>query len=215
MTFIYGYEPGMQWFFRRERCKPFLNRNVPQEHLPGHVVTPPFLRDKITLTSYGETTRWAFFGTRREILDWMRKHSDMVIKSVLYNGTMANKPADTVIVFDLQPICDPEQSYYRYFRSFFVSDYENERVKCEIRQRIESRDRIIWANSRVLSRSDVRLGNVVDALEHEWYKPEPSLYQRAVDCVYDTPVPCHVISAASGPSSISIKEDTENYKYSL
>lgn len=138
----------------------------------------------------------------------MREHPNLVVENAFFTGqNYKNLASHTEILFDMQYIADSEQSYVNYVRSFFVSDYEQERVKVEIRPRIESKDTMILTLCRIITRSGVRLGDVVDQLEHEWYKPARSYYQQAVDLFQDNPGPCHVLSS-DGPSSIRVVDAT-------
>ncbi|CDH55135.1 hypothetical protein RO3G_04627 [Lichtheimia corymbifera JMRC:FSU:9682] len=185
MTFAVGYE---------------------MESMPGRVVPPPLLHDKISLTSSGNTSRWVFYGTRKQIIDWMREHANLVVEYNLFNDKQHHENPPTELVFDLHYLHDSEQSYYNYVKSFFVSDYEHERVKVEIRPKLDSKDHDIQTMCRVYTRSSVRLGDVVDELEHQWHQPARSYYQQAVDAYNDSPGPSHVLSSV-GPSSIRVGQD--------
>lgn len=168
------------------------------------------LHDKITLSSSGNTARWIFYGTRKEILDWMHEHTKITVEASLFTG---GRPTSfhtcNEIVIDLQAIPDAEQSYYDYFKSFFVSDYERERVKVELRPRMDSKDAMILTQLRIIVRSGVCFGDIVEELQHEWYKPARSYYRQAVDLFNDNPGPCHVVSA-DAPSSIKITEQEQD-----
>ncbi|KAI9276942.1 hypothetical protein BDA99DRAFT_122041 [Phascolomyces articulosus] len=183
MTFTYGYE---------------------METIPGRVVAPPMLHDKLSLTSSGNTSRFVFYGTRKEILDWMRQHANLVIEYNLFaDGRPAPFQHPTEIIIDLQYLHDSEQTYANYFKSFFVSDYVNERVKVEIRPKLDSKDNDIMTMYRLVSTSGVKLGDVVDDLDHYWHLPARTYYRQAVDMYNDIPGPQHVLSA-HGPSSIRV-----------
>ncbi|KAI8391803.1 uncharacterized protein BYT42DRAFT_610989 [Radiomyces spectabilis] len=184
MTFTYGYELES-----------------------GHVVVPPLLAKKITVSSAANTNRWVFFGTREEILQWMREHNDIQLENSLFaSGRPVSFQTHTEIVIDLQYFYDAEQSYYNYFRSFFTSDYSVERVKVEIRPRVDSKDHIISALSRVIVASGSKLGEIVDELEREWNKPAASYYQQAINTFSDDPVPSHIIST-DAPMTVQVSAD--------
>ncbi|KAG0163035.1 hypothetical protein DFQ28_000419 [Apophysomyces sp. BC1034] len=188
MTFSYGYE---------------------MESSPGHVVVPPLLSKKITVTSAGNTNRWSFYGTRKQILDWLREHKDIVLENTAFStGNAGTVQTRTEIVIDLQYIIDSEQSYYNYFRSYFVSDYAIEKIKVEIRPRIENKDSMIMTMCRVIVASGVRIGDIVDELEREWHKPAQSYYQQTVELFNDGPAPVRVLGA-DAPTSIAVGENLQ------
>ncbi|CAO3626527.1 unnamed protein product [Mucor hiemalis] len=147
----------------------------------GHVVCPPLLSTKITLTSGGNTNRWAFYGTRKQIL----------------NG------------FVNMYVYDQEQTYADYIKSYFVDIYDVERVKVEIRPRIDSKDSMITTLNRVVVASGSKFSEIVDELETEWFKPAQSYAQQTVQLFSDAPAP-NVILSAKPPTSIQItEEDTQ------
>ncbi|KAF7727664.1 hypothetical protein EC973_007322 [Apophysomyces ossiformis] len=179
------------------------------ESAPGHLVVPPLLSKKITVTSAGNTNRWAFYGTRKQILDWLREHKDMVLENTAFSTSNVNTiQTHTEIVIDLQYITDAEQSYYNYFRSYFVSDYAIEKVKVEIRPRIENKDNMITTLCRVIVASGVRIGDIVDHLDREWHKPAASYYQQTVELFSDAPAPVCVLGADT-PTSITVGQEAQ------
>ncbi|CEG77163.1 hypothetical protein RMATCC62417_11960 [Rhizopus microsporus] len=188
MTLIYGYEMD----------------SIPGQ--VGHVISPPLLSTKITLSSAGNTTRWIFFGKRQEIIDWLREHSDIILENTLFVGESSGH-THTEIVIDLQQVNDSEQSYYDYIKSFFVNIYDVERVKVEIRPRVESKDNMITCLNRAIVASGTRLGDIVDDLQTEWFKPAESYVQQAAHLLNDEPTPSHVLSAKP-PSSIQITNES-------
>ncbi|KAI9305053.1 hypothetical protein BJ944DRAFT_265866 [Cunninghamella echinulata] len=175
---------------------------------PGHLVVPPLLSKKITIASGNNTSRWMFYGTRKEILDWIKEHPDIVLENGLFSSTghPTTFTTHTELVIDLQYIYDSEQSYYNYYKSFFVSDYSIEKVKVEIRPRIESKDKMIDSLCRTIVTSGSRLGDIAEELEREWNAPAKSYYQQTIDVFTDAPPTTHVISA-DPPSSIQITTD--------
>jgi hypothetical protein len=156
-----------------------------------------------------------FYGTRQEILDWMRNHKDLVLENNIFS-TLSTSHDDsnklggfqprTELVIDMQYCYDAEQSYYNYCKSFFVSDYGVERVKVEIRPRIESKDNMIETLCRTIVASGCHLDSIVDDLETQWNNPAKSYYQQTVDVFTDAPPPTHVLSA-DPPSSIQINSN--------
>ncbi|ORX59020.1 hypothetical protein DM01DRAFT_1333610 [Hesseltinella vesiculosa] len=170
----------------------------------GHLVVPPLLSTKLTIASGNNTSKWVFVGTRKEILDWMREHSQVELENGLFKPTSFH--THTELVIDLQYYIDSEQSYMNYAKSFFVSDYDVERVRVEIRPRIESKDRITECLCRTVIKSGTKLGDIVDDLEAEWNAPAKSYYQQTVDVFTEAPPPTHVLSA-DPPSSIQVGTD--------
>ncbi|RCI04097.1 hypothetical protein CU098_013075, partial [Rhizopus stolonifer] len=116
----------------------------------GHVVCPPLLSKKITVSSAGNTTRWVFYGTRQQILEWIREHPDMTVENAVFIGGVNSSHVHTELVIDLQYVYDQEQSYAEYIKSYFVDIHDVERVKVEIRPRTESRDSITPCLSRII-----------------------------------------------------------------
>ncbi|KAI8336446.1 hypothetical protein EDC96DRAFT_611408 [Choanephora cucurbitarum] len=190
MKLIYGYE-----------------MNAPVGQI-GHIVRPPLLSSKITVSSAGNTTRWVFYGTRQQVLEWIKEHADMTLENTVFVGGGANSShVHTELVIDLQYVPDQEQGYLDYLKSYFVDIHDVERIKVEIRPRIESKDNITSCLSRVIVASGSRLGDLVEDLEIEWFKPSKSYVQQTVHLFTDTPTPSHVLSAKP-PSSIQIALST-------
>ncbi|KAI9321906.1 hypothetical protein BX666DRAFT_1906812 [Dichotomocladium elegans] len=176
------------------------------ETIPGRVIAPPLLHDKISLTSSGNTAQWMFYGTRKEIIEWMRTHPQLVIEYRPYASALQQQQQQTELIFDLLAVPDEDQSYYQYLKSFVVSDYEHERVKCEIRPKLENNKDATMIDAllcRTITHNGVCLGDIADELEHQWNMPARSYYQQLVDMYHEQPAPCHVISSA-GPSSIRV-----------
>ncbi|KAI8992549.1 hypothetical protein BDB01DRAFT_778811 [Pilobolus umbonatus] len=186
MKLIYGYEMA-----------------TPGAHI-GHVVCPPLLSRKITVSSGGNTTRWIFYGTRKQIIQWMRDHSHIILENSVFNG---GHPSDshihTELVIDLQYAYDNEQSYADFIKSYFVDIFEVERVKVEIRARVESKDSSIASLNRSIVASGTTLGEIVDDLEKEWNKPGESYLTQTVHLFNDEPVHNHIISAKP-PTSVHV-----------
>ncbi|CEP16568.1 hypothetical protein [Parasitella parasitica] len=191
MKLIYGYE---------------MNASAGQV---GHVICPPLLSTKITLSSAGNTNRWIFYGTRKQILDWMKDHSDITLENAIFAG---GKPCDnnvhTEIIIDVQYVYDQEQSYVDYFKSYFVDIHGVERVKVEIRPRVESKDSVIPSLSRTIVASGTRLGDLVDDLQAEWFKPGQSYAQQTVHLFSDAPTPNHILGAKP-PTSVQVSADDQ------
>ncbi|KAI8977678.1 hypothetical protein BDF20DRAFT_876251 [Mycotypha africana] len=175
----------------------------------GHVICPPLLSKKITLSSTGNTNRWIFYGTRRQILDWIKDHANIILENVLFTGDHKNINSETQsylhteLIIDLQHVYDQEQSYTDYFKSFFVDIHDVERVKVEIRPRIDSKDSVIPSLNRVIVANGTSLGDIVDELETEWFKPSASYAQQTIHLFTDAPTPSHVVSAKP-PTSIQV-----------
>lgn len=134
----------------------------------------------------------------------MRENPEISLENNIFAG---NKPCDsnvhTEITIDLQYLYDKEQTYTEYVKSFFVDIFETERVKVEIRPRIESRDSFIPAVNRITVANGSKLGEIVDELETEWFKPTPTYIKQTKDLFYDTPTPNHIVSAKP-PTSIQV-----------
>ncbi|KAI9485778.1 MAG: hypothetical protein EXX96DRAFT_19067 [Benjaminiella poitrasii] len=174
----------------------------------GHVVCPPLLSTKITVSSANNTSRWIFYGTRKQILEWIRDHADITIENAIFvGGKDCNNNVHSELVIDLQYVYDQDQTYVDYIKSYFVDIYDVERVKCEIRPRIDSKDSMIPSLSRVTVANGCRLGDIVDDLEIEWYKPGDSYVRQAVHLFTDEPTPNHILGAKP-PSSIQVTATT-------
>jgi hypothetical protein len=170
----------------------------------GHVICPPLLSTKITLSSAANTNRWVFYGTRKQILEWMREHGDISLENAIFvGGKVSDNNVHTELVIDLQYVYDQEQGYYDYFKSYFVSIYDAERVKVEIRPRVDSKDGVIPSLSRIIVASGSKLNEITDDLEVEWFKPAQSYVQQAVHLFTDAPISNHILSAKP-PSSIQV-----------
>ncbi|KAI8068277.1 hypothetical protein BC940DRAFT_299597 [Gongronella butleri] len=170
----------------------------------GHLVVPPLLSQKLTIASGNNTSKWVFLGTRNEIIDWIKAHGEIVLENGLFKPTSFH--THTELVIDLQYFPDAEQSYYNYAKSFFVSDYNVERVRVEIRPRIESKDKMIECLCRTVIRSGTRFAEIAEDLLAEWSEPAKSYYQQTVDVFTDAPPTTHVLSA-DPPSSIQVSTE--------
>lgn len=175
----------------------------------GHVVCPPLLSTKITLSSAGNTNRWVFYGTRKQTLDWMREHSDITLEnSIFAGGKTCDNNVHTEIVIDVQYVYDQDQTYVDYIKSYFVDIYDSERVKVEIRPRVDSKDSVIPSLSRTIVASGTKLGDLVDDLQTEWFKPGQSYAQQTIHLFNDTPTPNHILGAKP-PTSIQVSTDAQ------
>ncbi|CEP08582.1 hypothetical protein [Parasitella parasitica] len=169
----------------------------------ARVVAPPLLNQKITVSSTENTNRWVFYGTRPEILDWIKNHSDIQLENSLFaTGRPVSFNTHTEIVIDLMTYNDPEQSLFGYIKSFVATDFEHEKVKVEIRPRIESKDQMISTLSRVIVASGVHLGDVLGELYQEWYKSR-TYVQQATDLLNDNPGPVHIYST-DAPMNVQV-----------
>jgi hypothetical protein len=123
--------------------------------------------------------------------------------AIFVGGKSSDNNVYSELVIDLQYVYDQEQGYADYFKSYFVSIYDVERVKVEIRPRIESKDSVITSLNRVVVASGTQLNDIVDDLEIEWYKPAQSYVQQAVHLFTDAPTPNHILSGKP-PNSIQV-----------
>jgi hypothetical protein len=140
-------------------------------------------------------------------LEWIREHSHITLENAMFvGGKSSENYLYTELVIDLQYVYDQEQSYADYLKSYFVDIHEVERVKVEIRPRIESKDNVIPCLRRVIVASGSKLGDMADDLELEWYKPGDSYAQQTVHLFTDAPTPNHILSAKP-PSSIQISTE--------
>lgn len=177
----------------------------------GHVVCPPLLSTKITLSSAGNTNRWVFYGTRKQILEWILEHGHISLENTIFiGGGHSDKNVHTELVIDLQYVYDQEQGYYDYIKSYFVSIYDVERVKVEVRPRVDNKDNVIPSLNRVIVASGSKLNEIVDDLEIEWFKPAQSYVQQAVHLFTDAPTPNHILSAKP-PSSIQVTTTQDDH----
>ncbi|CAO3643659.1 unnamed protein product [Mucor fragilis] len=116
----------------------------------------------------------------------------------------------TEIVIDVQYVYDQEQTYVDYIKSYFVDIYDAERVKVEIRPRVDSKDSVIPSLSRSIVASGTRLADLVDDLQAEWFKPGQSYAQQTVHLFSDTPTPNHILGAKP-PTSIQVSTDAAQH----
>lgn len=138
----------------------------------------------------------------------MQDHHDIVLENAVFIGKQNSEAhLHTELVIDLQYVYDQEQSYADWIKSYFVSIYDVERVKVEIRPRIESKDCYIPALNRTIVTSGTKLDDIVKELHDEWFKPPQSYVQQTVDLFNDAPTPSHIISAKP-PSSIQVTSST-------
>ncbi|KAI8077353.1 uncharacterized protein B0P05DRAFT_544706 [Gilbertella persicaria] len=168
------------------------------------VIAPPLLNKKITVSSTETTNRWVFYGTRPEILDWIRNHQDIQLENGLFSTTPTSFQTHTELVIDLLAYSDPEQSFLDYVKSFVKTDFIHEKVKVEIRPRVESKDQMISTLCRVIVASGIRLGDVLPELNQEWYQPTRTLVQQATDLLNDSPGPVH-ISSTDAPLDVQVE----------
>jgi hypothetical protein len=165
------------------------------------------LSKKITVASTDTTSRWVFYGTRPEILDWMRNHSTIQLENGLFGS---NRPVtfqtQTELVIDLVYYSDPEQSMFDYLKSFVATDFDNERVKVEIRPRVDSKDQMTTTLCRVITRSGVSFAEILTELEQEWHNPSPSYFQQAQDAFNERPGPVHIVST-DAPMNIHVETE--------
>ena len=172
----------------------------------ARVITPPLLKDQITLSSTENTNRWVFYGTRNDILDWMKNHGTIQ----LYNGIFSTgKPVSfnthTELVIDLLSYNDPDQTVWDYVKSFVQTDFQNEKVKVEIRPRVESKDQMISTLCRVIVASGVTFNEIIQELNQEWFQPTRTYIEQAADLINDNPGPVHIISTDT-PMHIHVDE---------
>lgn len=175
----------------------------------GHgvrVVTPPRLNNKITLSCAENTNRWVFYGTRPEILDWIKNHGEIQLEnSIFSSGRPTSFNTHTELVIDLLVYSDPDQSVLSYFKSFVQTDFQNEKVKVEIRPRLESKDQMINTLCRVIVKSGVLFADILDTLNQEWYQPAPTYLEQANNMLNDRPGPIH-ISSTDAPMNIQVNK---------
>ncbi|KAI8881787.1 hypothetical protein K501DRAFT_157875, partial [Backusella circina FSU 941] len=173
----------------------------------GNIVAPPLLSSKISVSSAANTNKWVFYGTRKQIIDWMREHPDLYLENKVFIG---GKPASDVdgglhteLVIDLQYLYDQQQTYKDYLKSFFVSIYDVERVKVELRPRLESKDGMINALNRIIISSGTQLKFITDDLEAEWFKPAQSYYQQTVH-LFNDDAPATSVLGGKPPSTVRV-----------
>ncbi|OBZ90808.1 hypothetical protein A0J61_01145 [Choanephora cucurbitarum] len=161
----------------------------------ARIITPPLLNKKITLGSSDNTSRWVFYGTRPQILEWIENHQDIQLENNLFSqGRPLTYQTHTEVVIDLQSYSDPDQSLFSYLSSFVATDFIHEKVKVEIRPRVESKDQLISHLCRIVVASGVRLGDILTELNRIWYQPSPSFIEQANDLINDQPRPIHILS---------------------
>lgn len=147
-----------------------------------------------------------FIGSRAEIIHWIRQHSNLVIENAIFSG--GDRPSfhtHNEVVIDLLNFSDPEQSFFQYVRSYVKTDNNIDKVKVEIRPKVESKDQNIMTVCRIIVNSGVSLGSIVDKLEEKWNSPGASYVQQAIDLFNEVPGPQHVLS-----SDVPLSVQTEN-----
>ncbi|KAI8580079.1 hypothetical protein K450DRAFT_239283 [Umbelopsis ramanniana AG] len=162
----------------------------------GRIVVPPLLKDKITVSTSSNTNKWVFIGSRAEILHWIRQHSNLILENAIFSG--GDRPSfhtHNEVVIDLLNYSDPEQSFFQYVRSYVKTDNNIDKVKVEIRPKVESKDQNIMTACRIIVNSGVSLASIVDNLEEKWNAPGASYVQQAVDLFNEVPGPQHVLSS--------------------
>jgi hypothetical protein len=162
----------------------------------GRIVVPPLLKDKITVSTSSNTNKWVFIGSRAEILHWLRQHSSLIVENAIFSG--GDRPSfhtHNEVVIDLLNYSDPEQSFFQYVRSYVKTDNNIDKVKVEIRPKVESKDQNIMTACRIIVNSGVSLGSIVDKLEEKWNAPGASYVQQAADLFNEVPGPQHVLSS--------------------
>lgn len=100
---------------------------------------------------------------------------------------------------------DPDQSILSYFKSFVQTDFQNEKVKVEIRPRVESKDQMISTLCRVIVASGVLFADILNELNQEWYQPTPTYVEQANNLLNDHPGPIH-ISSTDSPMNIQVNK---------
>ncbi|KAI9365106.1 hypothetical protein BD770DRAFT_468805 [Pilaira anomala] len=170
----------------------------------GRVITPPQLQNKITVSCNENTDRWVFYGTRPEILDWIKNHGDIQLENAMFlTGRPVSFNTHTELVIDLLEYKDPDQSMFSYFKSLVQTDFLTEKIKVEIRARVESKDQMITTQCRVIVASGVLLGDIWRELNQEWYQPTRTYFEQVNDLFNDRPGPVHIISTDT-PMNIQI-----------
>lgn len=170
------------------------------------MITPPLLNEKITLSSTENTNKWVFYGTRPEILDWMKNHGSIQLHNGLFStGRPVSFNTHTELVIDLLSYSDPDQPVWDYLKSFIKTDFLNEKVKVEIRPRVESKDQMISTLCRVIIASGVSFNDVLYELTQEWYQPTRTYAEQASDLLNDNPGPTHIISTDT-PMNVHVDE---------
>jgi hypothetical protein len=110
----------------------------------------------MALSCDGNNNRWVFYGTRKQIIDWIIKHQELMI--------VANTEE---VVIDMLHAHDLQVHYSDFFKTYF----DLQRVKVEIRPHIPSKDELIPYVRRVIISSGTKLANIVDILKDEWHRP--------------------------------------------
>ncbi|KAL1922526.1 uncharacterized protein VTP21DRAFT_10065 [Calcarisporiella thermophila] len=175
---------------------------------PGRIVTPPMLSSKISLGSSQNTNKFSFVGTRPEILEWMRHHGNIVLENAVFTGQ--SRPSSfhihNEIVIDLLSYADPEARWIDTVWAYFAPDKRTEKVRVELRARVEKVDESITTLRRVIVNSGIAIGDLVDDLERQWFTPDPSYVEQLKHIVDESPGP-QVILSSDVPMGIVVDND--------
>ncbi|RUS16674.1 hypothetical protein BC938DRAFT_476503, partial [Jimgerdemannia flammicorona] len=183
----------------------------PETGTPGQstrVVSPPLLSKKITVSAASNTAKWIFVGTRPEIISWMREHPHIVIENTIFADRPTSYHTHTELVVDLLAFQDPEQTTYDYVKSYFVTDSKHEKVKVEIRPKVDKVDYNVFTLCRIILSTGICFGEIVDDLERQWAKPGPTYYEQMVNLYNDKPGP-EVILSSDVPMAIVVDESAK------
>ncbi|KAI8385757.1 hypothetical protein BD560DRAFT_384267 [Blakeslea trispora] len=175
----------------------------------ARLITPPLLNKKITVASTDSTNSWVFYGTRPHILEWMENHQDIQLENSLFtNGRPLTYQTHTELVIDLQAYSDPDQSFLDYLSSFVSTDFVHEKVKVEVRPRVESKDQLISTLCRVIVASGVYLRDILPDLNRVWYQPSRTLVEQTSDLINNQPSPVHILST-DAPMHIQVQQQQQ------
>lgn len=138
----------------------------------------------------------------------MREHSHIILENTVFADGPISYHTQTELVVDLLEFSDPEQSTFNYIKSFFISDPKHEKVKVEIRPKVEKVDYNVFTLGRIVLSSGVTFGEIVGDLERHWWKPTPSVYEKMVNLYNDKPGP-EVVLSSDAPAAIVVKESRQ------
>lgn len=175
------------------------------------LVKPPMLSNQIAVSTTSNSSRFIFVGTRAEILEWFRQHPTIILENSTWGSNGENTPTSfhthTELVIDLLEYQDPETTTFQWIKSYFTSQEERrkvEKVRVEIRPRVEKIDYDVFTICRVIVSNGVSLGEIVEDLERQWEKYDsPTVLGKMANLYYEKPGP-EVLLSHDVPMAVSV-----------
>lgn len=138
----------------------------------------------------------------------MREHPQIVLENTIFADRPVSYHTGSEIVIDLLAFADPDQTTYDYVKSYFVADTKHEKVKVEIRPKVDKVDYNVFTLCRIVLSSGIAFGEIADDLERQWNKPGPTYYEQMVNLYNDKPGP-EVVLSSDVPMSVVVDESRD------